>query len=250
VTRSIFDPVAAAYDRLRPAYPAEMYDALEQLSEMSLQGARVVEGGAGTGIATEGLAARGARVLAVDVSLAMVRHHRVPASAVVGRAERLPARDGSVDLLCYATSWHWVPFDQGVAEAVRVLRPGGSLALWWNKSADRDQSWWRSCWASVRRRGVAPGAPYARDYEVHDLDDDLRRTGAFASVTRHHTCWERELRVVDRLDELATHSPVLALGEQQEDFLAEQRATLTAAFPDGIVRERYLTHLHVARTPG
>lgn len=248
MTRSIFDPVAAAYDRLRPAYPAEMYDALEQLSEMSLQGARVVEGGAGTGIATEGLAARGARVLAVDVSLAMVRHHRVPASAVVGRAERLPARDGSVDLLCYATSWHWVPFDQGVAEAVRVLRPGGSLALWWNKSADRDQTWWRSCWASVCRRGVAPGAPYARDYEVHDLDEDLRRTGAFTDVVRHETRWERSVPVADRLAELATHSAVIALGEQLDDFLAEQRATLTAAFPDGMVRERYLTHLHVGRT--
>ncbi len=250
MTRSVFDPAAAAYDRLRPDYPAALYDAVERLSGVALRGARIVEVGAGTGIATRQLRHRGADVVALDLSLAMLRRQRSPSGCVVARGEQLPIGDRVADLVCSATAWHWVQFDAGVAEAVRVLRPGGTLALWWNKSADRDQTWWQDCWAGVRRRGVQPGGGYARDYETHDVDADLRRTKAFADVARHEARWERSVPIADRLAELRTHSAVLELGGQADDFLAEQRAVLAAAFPDGVVRERYRTHLHVARMPG
>ena len=63
-----FDSVADAYDRARPEYPHGVFDALEPLA-----GRRVLEGGAGTGIATRALLRRGASVVPFDVGVEMLR---------------------------------------------------------------------------------------------------------------------------------------------------------------------------------
>ena len=54
---------------------------------------------------------------------------------VRGSGNALPLADASVDFLTYAQSWHWTDPDHAVPEALRVLRPGGALALWWNTYA-------------------------------------------------------------------------------------------------------------------
>jgi trans-aconitate methyltransferase len=65
------------YDAARPGYTDELYDALEPLA-----GARVVEGGAGTGIATRALLARGARVVPVDLGARMLLAARARTSGL------------------------------------------------------------------------------------------------------------------------------------------------------------------------
>jgi SAM-dependent methyltransferase len=249
VTSTVFDGVAAAYDRLRPAYPAAVYDAIARLSGIPLAGAAIVEVGAGTGIATRGLRARGARVVAVDLSLAMLRVQGAAADRAVARGERLPLRNDVADLVCAATAWHWVDPRAGVAEAVRVLRRGGALALWWNTLANRDASWVRAREEALRQRGTAWTGCYAGDYALTELDADLLATGRFAAVERHDTRWERTVPIAAHLAELATRSPVIRLGGSVGDYLAEQRCVLEREFPDGLIREQYLCHLHVARVP-
>jgi SAM-dependent methyltransferase len=253
VTTTVFDPAAAAYDRLRPGYPEAVYDAVEQLSGIALPGSMVVEVGAGTGIATRALRRRGARVLAIDLSLAMLRVQARPGSRPPGRAaargERLPVRTGVADLVCSATAWHWVEAGAGVAEAVRVLRPGAALAVWWNTLAERAAAWVQEREESLRRRGATWTGCYAKDYTLTEFDDALRTTRAFASVERQDVRWERTVPIGDHLAELATHSPVIRLGDAVPAYLDEQRAVLVREFPDGMVRERYLCHLHVAKAP-
>lgn len=56
-----FEAVADEYDAARPSYPPGVYDSLARLD-----GLRVLDVGAGTGIATRQLLARGASVIAVD----------------------------------------------------------------------------------------------------------------------------------------------------------------------------------------
>jgi trans-aconitate methyltransferase len=62
--------VAELYDRARPSYPAGAIDALLAHGALA-PGDRVIEVGAGTGKATELLAARGLRVLALEPSAEM-----------------------------------------------------------------------------------------------------------------------------------------------------------------------------------
>ena len=122
-----FNAAAAQYAANRPSYPPALFDAVEELAGRPLKGARVVDVGAGTGIATALLHARGAEVLAVEPGAGMAAEfrRRCPTSPLVrGNGNALPLADAHADLVTYAQAWHWTDPARSVPEALRVLRPG------------------------------------------------------------------------------------------------------------------------------
>lgn len=103
----------------------------------------VVDVGCGPGTAARLAARRGARVTGVDPSSTMLRIARVvtPKRAPItwgeGTAEDLPVSDGSATVLwALATVHHWQDVDKAVAEARRVLAPGGRLIAIERQSPD------------------------------------------------------------------------------------------------------------------
>ncbi len=71
-------------------------------------------------------------MVATDASAAQIES-ATPVNGVsyrVARAEASTLDAASVDLITVAQSLHWFDIDQFFAEAVRVLRPGGVLAIW------------------------------------------------------------------------------------------------------------------------
>lgn len=133
---ALFSAKVADYQAARPDYPGALFD---WLAQQVPAGAQVLDLGAGTGLFTQGLLARGWEVLAVEPDTAMraacdARLGALPGyRSAAGQAERLPARAASVDLITAAQAFHW--FDVGPArrEFDRVLRPGGRVALVWNE---------------------------------------------------------------------------------------------------------------------
>ncbi len=95
-----------------------------------VDGARVLDLGAGTGVASAALAPTGARVIAADVAYGMLRHDaqsRPP--AVCADAARLPFRTDAFDHVVAAFVLNHVPdLVAALAELARVVRPGGSIA--------------------------------------------------------------------------------------------------------------------------
>ena len=86
-----FEALVDDYDAARPTYPAALFDALPPLD-----GRRVLELGAGTGLQTPGLLERGAQVVSTDAGPTMLgrlhaKHPAVPVA--VARAEALPFAD-------------------------------------------------------------------------------------------------------------------------------------------------------------
>jgi ubiquinone/menaquinone biosynthesis C-methylase UbiE len=129
----LFDHVAAAYDRVRPGYPASLVDEACSLAGLT-SGARVVEVGCGTGKLTVSLAERGLRVDAVDpgpemVAIARRRVGAAPVRFHVGRFEDVELPDRTFGAVFSATAFHWVDPAVGWSKVARVLRPGGILAL-------------------------------------------------------------------------------------------------------------------------
>jgi len=232
----VFDPVAEEYRSVRPGYPGRLYDALEAIVG-DLDGKAVADVGAGTGIATSALAARGGRVVAVEPSLAMLGRFHWP--AVAGRAEALPLRSASHDLLTCAQAWHWVEPRHAVVECRRVLRTGGHLALWWNISESGDT--WLEEVESVS--GVAP-------YGVgrHQDDPDTLTFGdAFAGVQYRDVRWTWTVPV-ERWIKVATTRSSSVNRLRQSGGLPEDemRAVLDRHFPNGQVTEVLTCHLAVA----
>ncbi|MFE3887634.1 class I SAM-dependent methyltransferase [Streptomyces lydicus] len=244
-----FDAVAAQYAAARPGYPPALFDAVEELAGQSLAGARVLDVGAGTGIATGLLAGRGARVTAVEPGAAMAAelHAAHPGTPLVrALGDALPfSDDAGFDLVSYAQAWHWTDPARSVPEALRVLRPGGALALWWN-IPDPDVGWAAEQEARLARRllgyhrhGVAPEAP-----------DLLRGLGLGLEPAFRVLHWTRRVPLDTHLAMLGSRSHFSAIGPAAAaPVLEDERTALLSLFPDGIVEEAYALDLTVTLRP-
>ncbi len=242
----MFDPLAEDYDAARPSYPNELYDAVARLAGVAWTGLRVADVGAGTGIATRAMAARGARVVAVDLGAGMLRRlrdHSDAAPAAIARAHALPLADDSVDLVTFAQAWHWMDVDAATAEVARACRPGGALAVWRNDVDARGERWWED----QQDRIEAANPRYERGYRDEDYVGPLLATGRFASVETWAGHWERRVDLDTYERWLRSKSYVVAIGDGLEDFIAAERASLGRAFPGGVVREPFRMRAHVAR---
>jgi ubiquinone/menaquinone biosynthesis C-methylase UbiE len=131
---SVFDDVAAEYDRSRPAYPDELVDRAWRIAGIG-NGDEVLEVGCGTGQLTCSLVARGLRVVAVEpgkrlISLAeqnLAGHGEV--QFVNARFEEAALPHGRYRAAFSASAFHWIDPNVSWRKAARLLAPGGTLAL-------------------------------------------------------------------------------------------------------------------------
>lgn len=122
--RANFDESASAYDayEVRTGRFAALAERL--VAEMKPRG-RVLDAGAGTGASAPALAAAADELVALDASLGMLRENSTE-RRVVGDFDRLPFRAATFDAVAFTASLFLVPDPAAaVAEAQRVLRPGG-----------------------------------------------------------------------------------------------------------------------------
>ncbi len=95
----------------------------------------------GTGLVTERIARPGLTVHGADAAHGMLRAAapRLPGRVVRADARRLPLPDAAVDAVSAVWLLHLVPFaEEIVAEAARVLRPGGVFVTTVDKNACHD----------------------------------------------------------------------------------------------------------------
>jgi ubiquinone/menaquinone biosynthesis C-methylase UbiE len=239
--KSKFDTESTAqhYAAARPTYPAELFDALDELLAHRLSGADVIDVAAGTGISSRQLAERGAHVVAVELSGAMLGQLADTSPgvrAVQGSGHALPLADSSADLITYAQAWHWMDPEQALPEVRRVLRPGGVLALWWNQT-DRSTGWAKE--QADRIAAAVPGWVRESGIEVAE------RAEADTTMPSHSFRfeWTRSVPTETHLSNLASKSYIAGLGDGREDFIAEERRILGARFTGGEVVERFSTLL-------
>jgi SAM-dependent methyltransferase len=183
-----FGAAVDSYERARPGYPDDAVDWLLP------EGARrVLDLGAGTGKLTRSLAARGLEVVAIE-PLDEMREKLAAAlpevEAVSGTAEEIPLPDDSVDAITVAQAWHWVDPERATAEAARVLRPGGTLGLIWNR---RDE---RVDWVKRLSEVMGSAEPEVMDMDTVEIGPPFGPTETFV------TDWTRPMDV-DLLVEMA-----------------------------------------------
>ncbi|MFB7543458.1 class I SAM-dependent methyltransferase [Streptomyces zaomyceticus] len=136
-----YEAEAAHYDRTRGGAPRASA-AAEAVLRLVPPGARtLLDLACGTGIVTGRLTRPGLRVYGADAAHAMLRvaDGRVPGRVVRADARRLPLPDASLDAVGAIWLLHLVPFAaEIVAEAARVLRPGGVLIATVDKDSAHD----------------------------------------------------------------------------------------------------------------
>jgi ubiquinone/menaquinone biosynthesis C-methylase UbiE len=130
--------LAGDYARFRPGYAPQVATAILGYVGRDPACIDAADVGAGTGIWTRMLAARGPRsVVAVEPNDEMRGQGIETSQGTVivwrkGTAEATGLPDGSADLVTMASSLHWADFDRACEEFRRILRPGGVFAALWN----------------------------------------------------------------------------------------------------------------------
>ncbi len=166
-TTHIYTTKAEKYARYRWDYPKQAVAAILESARIDPQSC-VADLGAGTGIFTRHFfdpeqANLPGQVYAVEPNLEMARlaHaalRRYPGCAVIaGRAEAIPLPAASLDLVTVAQAIHWFDPVPARAEILRVLKPGGWLALIRNYNVDQAQN---AAFAAIctPENGVRPGS--------------------------------------------------------------------------------------------
>lgn len=135
--RTTFNEDACNYDRARPDYAPALFDAIFAYRAVDRH-SRALEIGIGTGQATGPVLATGCHVTAAELGgdLAAFSREKFAAhdnfSVLHGDFMQLELPESGFDLIYSATAFHWLPQQEAYAKALRLLKPGGAIALFWN----------------------------------------------------------------------------------------------------------------------
>lgn len=248
-----FGPAAADYERGRPGWPAAAVEIPAAALELP-PGATVVDLGAGTGKLTRLLAARFARVVAVE-PLAPMRERlaaNLPQVEVRdGTAERLPLAGGEAQAVFVGDAFHWFDGPAALAEAARALAPvapagelGAGIVLLWNLPAGPSDPPLPEPARQVLRaaiaRGGEPGGPRLERGEWREAFT----TSPFREL-RHEQVHHEVVR--DRDGVIANGLSVSSVAGLPDDDREALRTRLRELLPDTSYRQPLRTDLYWAR---
>jgi len=234
-----FGSASEQYDRFRPSPPPTLVDDL-----VALRPVDVLDVGCGTGKVAVDLAGRGMRVLGVEIDERMAdlaRGHGVPVE--VAEFESWDATGRRFDLITCADAWHWIDPVRGSEKAAAVLRPGGTLALFWSYYLLEDNL------AAPFQRIYDEHAPQARthSYEPRQAQGEpFEPIAAFGPIETRTYRWDATVSATDWVGLLGTFSDHRALAPQQ---LTTVQAALCEAIEDlgGSVTVSHGVHAAFAR---
>jgi SAM-dependent methyltransferase len=221
-----FGSVAELYDEFRPPPPPGAASLLGDLN-----GLKVLEVAAGTGLWSRYLAALGADLTIVepdDDMRAVLKRRSPDVQALVGTAESLPVEDASYDVVVSSSAWHWFKQPDARNEMARVLVDFGRLFVLWN-GFSRDVEWVQEL-INLRNNESGPTIR-PRGWTASELAD-----GPFEDVTDISLDWSWPRTTEQMASLFGTYSGVIMLSDEQKIVVDQKvRTRLASVSLDGMV---------------
>jgi ubiquinone/menaquinone biosynthesis C-methylase UbiE len=247
--RATFNSSAEWYDQIRPGYPEALIDDVISLSAIP-PGGQILEIGCGTGKATEMFAARGYAMTGLDIGtdLAAVALRKFRDSAnvqiAVSSFEEWESGGQLFDLVMAATSFHWIDPAIAYAKSAAVLKPSGSLAVFWNAHIHQDEGFFKR--VQDIYRSSAPSMTRAGT-QMNDYCRELSNMGLFTDPIVRSYQWTVEYSTKEYIDLLGTYSDHINLPAGERNALFSGIADLIDREYGGSVTKHYETALRLRR---
>jgi ubiquinone/menaquinone biosynthesis C-methylase UbiE len=221
-----YDAVAETYERIHAPRLAEPARDLVAAAAPPA-GGRVLDVGAGTGVATQAAThavGDGGLVVAIDASLMMLEVGRRsrPLAAAAAQAIDLPFRGGAFDVVVgNFVLAHFTKYQTALADIMRVLRPGGRLAFtaWADGHDELTQTWLESVWSVVPREVLEPAIAQAAPWRDRFRHRDALEEALMDAGLRHVRTEKREYRFQYALDEYVEGLGTWATGRFVREML-------------------------------
>ncbi|MDU2659076.1 MAG: class I SAM-dependent methyltransferase, partial [Clostridium perfringens] len=136
--RFTFNEDAMNYEKWRPTYCEELFYDIMEYSKLD-RNKKALEIGIGTGQATLPFLKTGFDLIAIELGENLAEFSKNKFKAYKNfNILNIPFEDfkcdeNTFDLIYSATAFHWIDENIGYPKVFKLLKPGGTLALFWNK---------------------------------------------------------------------------------------------------------------------
>ncbi len=227
---------------LEPYLPRFFADAAGKLALAGREA--LIDLACGTGEIAFGFSKYVGSLTGVDLEPAMIqgaeaaaKERGVKIRLIHSAVEELPDDLGQFDLVTIGKAHFWLKAEATIDRLDRILAKGGRIFICFAGTVrDGDSAWYRA-YRQVRRRW-APDYPFHRLAEAPEeflQDSPFRRVSAVRVVATHTISVDH---LVNRAFAYEANSRV-AIGDRQEQFIAELRAALAPYARDGAVKEKF-----------
>lgn len=258
ICRRTFNHDAKLYDSARPGYPKDLFADIIHLANLP-EKALILEIGCGTGQATLPFARKNFSIHGLELggNLAAIARQNLSdypnAQITTGAFEKIPLKPAHYDLVISATAFHWIDPAYRYTKTAAILKPGGGLALFWNKhvqsvlSADffhAVQNVYKAAAPEMAKSN--PGLPIPENIPT-PYKREIENSNFFGSVTILKYPWTVQYDSASYIQLLNTYSDHIALAPQKRQALFDGITNLMVTRFDGSIQKEYLTLLYFAR---
>jgi SAM-dependent methyltransferase len=236
-----------------------MVDAIQAYAQLPAA-PRALEIGAGTGQATGQFAWRGIAVHAIEPGAAMADLIRekfdgadLDVTVQTSDFESAEFEHTAYDLVFAPTSWHWVTPGLRWQRAADALKPGGTLATFWNiphwrrtSLIDQLDAVYQRSGADLSQLGPMLTAEVEHDALMREWAVDAPDATAFTDLRGAEFHWSADYDGADYVALLGTYGDHLTLDADVRERLFDGIAAVIEANGD-LIELPYTTHLLVAR---
>jgi SAM-dependent methyltransferase len=265
--RTAFGGNPQAYEAARADYPARLFKLIRARCAICPM-TRALEIGPGTGKATRPMLDLGlGSLIGVEPDARLAAYLRKELAdprlrLVEATFEAADLPEGGFDLGYAATSFHWLDAAPALAKVVRLLRPGGYWAMWWNIYQDPKRPDPFCDAVTPLLQDLRAEAPSFKDEPRHvlpqglaralDVDDrvaELRAAG-FGGIEHKTLHWKASFDTAGIRALYGSFSVMRDVApERAEAFLGQVTDIAETRF-GGQVERACLTVLYTAQKPG
>ncbi len=227
--KTTFGRISELYEKTRPSYPQALIDDIITFSSISQNG-KILDVGCGSGQATLPFAQHGFNVLGIDISQDLVGIARnkctkyVKVDFQIAPFEEVKLPESSVDTIVCGMAWHWIAPEIRYKKAIKLLKQGGTLALFWYHQDKTKSTLVSEIREVFGKHGHAESGPTGTRVHllVKEICEELKQNTEFTPIELREYAEELKYTKEQYLNLISSYGWFQTLTEEKQHALTKE----------------------------